>query len=110
MSYVQEIFGSNVKKYRENLNYTLESLSELIGISYQSLSKIESGMGFVTAKTLESLCSALKVRPDELFKLENLPKNISNSTNYIILINEVIKNLTLDNQKKVYKLISLFLS
>lgn len=46
---------------------TQEELAEKIGISAKSLSQIELGNNFVSAETLDAICSALNATPKQLF-------------------------------------------
>ena len=74
--------GNNIKKIRKNLNLKQEELAELLGLEVKSLSLIETGNGFVSAKTLEKLSDVLKTPVSEFFensddkKAENIYKNI----------------------------------
>ena len=57
--------GNNIKLLRKLRNITQEELSELIGIHPRQLSKIETGEHFPSCKTLERLCIALEITPQE---------------------------------------------
>lgn len=56
-----KILGNNVKRYRNLKGLSQEKFAELIGIGVTSLSLIERGKGFVTAKTLEKISSVLNI-------------------------------------------------
>lgn len=64
--------GNNIKLLRKLRNITQEELSELIGIHPRQLSKIETGEHFPSCKTLERLCIALEITPQEMFDFEFL--------------------------------------
>ena len=74
--------GDNIKKIRKQKNLKQEELAELLGLEVKSLSLIETGNGFVSAKTLEKLSDVLKTPVSEFFensddkKAEKLHKNI----------------------------------
>ncbi len=61
-----EILGENIKKYRKLRGFTQEKLAEAIELEIKSLSLIETGNCFVSAKTLAKLASTLNVTPAAL--------------------------------------------
>ncbi|MDO5437599.1 MAG: helix-turn-helix transcriptional regulator [bacterium] len=88
--------GENVRRIRKQRNLKQEELAELIGLEVKSLSLIETGNGFASAKTLEKLSSVLKTPVSQLFEEQDSksPENIYSS----VLSNlELIKN----NSKKL---------
>lgn len=109
MSYIVELFGNNVRKHRERANLTLEKLAELTNQSYQNISKIELGGGFVSAETLEKISKALDVNPSVLFSTENLPEKLAQKSDYEQLLIDLIKNLDEEKQESIYKIITTFL-
>ena len=64
---IKLLFGKKVKEYRIKASMTQEELAEKIGISAKSLSQIELGNNFVSAETLDAICSALNAIPKQLF-------------------------------------------
>lgn len=91
-----KILGDNIKKLRKRRSLTQNELAELICIEVKSLSLIETGKGFVSAKTLEKLAYELKVQVSELFK-------VSDEQEGKIIYSEIISNLNLikDNTDKL---------
>ncbi len=91
-----KILGENVKKIRKQRNLKQDELAELIGLEVKSLSLIETGSGFASAKTIEKLADILKIAPYELFE-EADNKNSDN------IYFDIIKNLDLikNNSKKL---------
>jgi len=74
---IKKLFGKKVKERRLALSFTQEELAEKIGISAKSLSQIELGNNFVSADNLDAICSALDVKPKNLFDFgdnENIDK------------------------------------
>jgi len=67
-----KILGDNIKRIRKSKGYKQEDLAEMIGLEIKSLSLIETGKGFVSAKTLEKLSASLNVPISELFEVQNL--------------------------------------
>ena len=83
--------GNNIKRIRKAKGLTQDRLVELLGVEIKSLSLIETGRGFVSARTLEKLTDVLNVTAAELFDTDDNkePEKIYNS----ILSNlELIKN------------------
>lgn len=64
--------GSNIKLLRKTAGITQEELAEIIGIHSRQLSKIETGEHFPSCKTLEKICMALDIEPQNLFDFEFL--------------------------------------
>lgn len=63
--------GENVKKYRKLRGLTQEKLAEKLDMEIKSLSLIETGNGFVSAKTLGKLAEVLQVSPSTLLEDAN---------------------------------------
>jgi len=74
---LKEVLGQNIKHYRTLKGMSQEELSELLNISQQTLSKIERGINFLTAETLEKIPNILGVYPYELF-MHNQEYNCDN--------------------------------
>lgn len=64
-----KLLGQNIKKLRKLRSFTQETLAEAIGIETRTLSLIETGKSFVSAKTLENLAEVLHVKPADLFEI-----------------------------------------
>ena len=85
---------------------TQEELAEKIDINCRSLSFIECGTNFVTAETLDKLCTILQVTPKQLFDFEYYPicpENIKNE------VNKLIKNNP-DKINDIYNILKGFLN
>ncbi|MBQ8458560.1 helix-turn-helix transcriptional regulator [bacterium] len=85
---VCSILGENIKKLRKARGITQNELAEMISLDVKSLSLIETGKGFASAKTLEKLTSVLKISVGDLFNSEN-------EQNQRILYSEILSNLKL---------------
>lgn len=59
--------GLRIKRRRNNISMTMEELSNLVGVSTASISKIEAGISVPRALTLYMLASALRCTPNDLF-------------------------------------------
>ena len=59
---------TNLERLRRDAGLTMMELSEISGVSYATIVKIEAGrIGEVTVKTILRLSDALKCEPVELF-------------------------------------------
>lgn len=63
-------------------------LAERVGISTNALSLVETGVGFVTAETLEKIITVLNILPEQLF-------TFGDSDNTEKLYNDVLKKIEL---------------
>ena len=63
------VIGEQIKKYRNQKNFTQEKLGNLIGVTTQAVSKWERG-GTPDAEILPRLADALEVSIDALYGRE----------------------------------------
>lgn len=96
---VKKSFGEKLKRLRKNKNYTQEQLAEMIDIDPRNLSRIEVGLSFVKAETLEKILSALDVTTEELFSNDH----IKNPDELLSDIHKFL-NLAQDNPAKLEKI------
>lgn len=85
---VCKVLGDNIKKYRKIKGITQNELAEQAGMEVKSLSLIETGKGFVSAKTLEKLSAILNVSYSDLFNSQNCADNEK-------IYSEILTNLDL---------------
>ena len=85
---VCKVLGDNIKKFRKIKGITQNELAEQVGLEVKSLSLIETGKGFVSAKTLEKLSLILNVSYSDLFNSQNYEDNKK-------LYSEILTNLDL---------------
>jgi len=75
---LRAILGENLKKYRTIKGFSQAKLAEIIDISPNFISDIETGKKWVSAQTLSQLAKALKIEIFELFKPEqNIRDDVS---------------------------------
>jgi len=108
MSYILQILGKNIRKYRKLKGLTLEKLAEKLDITHQNLSNLEHGKNFLKIQTLEKICNALEVSPSALFSVDDLPENLNNDDNIKPVLIELIKDFDPEKTKALYKLILAF--
>ena len=86
---LKQILGNNIKHYRQLKGYSQEEFSEMLNISQQTLSRIERGINFLTAETLEKIPPILEINPYELLMNEedystiNIVEDIEKHLKYI---------------------------
>jgi len=66
--------GENIRAARKSKNLTIETLSELAGISESFLGTVERGESSVSLETLINICKALDIGAD-LLLMEGIDKN-----------------------------------
>jgi len=59
--------GKNIKNYRKKCGYTQEKLSELSGVDYKYLQKLEGKKPpNIKVETIARLAKSLKIKPSDL--------------------------------------------
>lgn len=97
---IKNSLGKRIKELRKQRNLSQEKLAELVDISQNALSYIETGDNFCSAETLEKIITALEIEPRELFDFGHLKNNDILLTE----INQMLKN-TPKKIPEVYKII-----
>ena len=98
----QKLLNRNIKKLRLNNNLTQEEFAEKISISIQGLSNLERNRYQPTAETINKICEAFKIKPQELLIQENeLEGDIIDN------INILLKTCSKSKLKKIYDIITL---
>lgn len=82
MTDIKKLLGAKISRIRKKKGYSQIQFAEMLGLSTNALSIIETGNGFLTSETLEKILLKLELEPDELFSFgglkseEELYKNI----------------------------------
>ncbi len=70
--------GENIRKYRKRIDWTQEQLADRLGVSYQSVSRWESGNGYPDMEHLPTMARLFSVTMDDLIgygdENEKLPR------------------------------------
>ena len=105
MNTLKKQFGKRLKAIREEFHLTQEALAEKINISSRALSSIECGKSFVTAETIENICTALEISPRNLFdfEIDNFKQSETKDK-----LNALIKNNP-EHLKTIYKIVKGYL-
>lgn len=61
------IVGSNIRRHRTAGGFSQEKLSEMIQVSKNYISALETGVKFPSAETIAQLCKVLQIEYYELF-------------------------------------------
>ena len=69
------LFGKRLQELRREKGLTQETLSEMINISPENYSRIESGLSFPKPQNIVKIADALNVEISELFRFSR-PDNI----------------------------------
>lgn len=106
MSDIKKLLGAKISQIRKEKGLSQLKFAEMLGISTNALSIIETGAGFLTAETLDKMLEKLNVEPDELFSFggiktnneiyENILKNldiIKNDRTKLVTVNSILKTL-----------------
>lgn len=97
---IKSSLGNRIKELRKQRHLSQEKLAELVDISQNALSYIETGENFCTAETLEKIISALGIDALELFDFRHQKDN----STLLAEINQILKN-TPEKIPEVYKIV-----
>lgn len=94
-------FGKNIKALRDAKGLSQEELAEIIGIEYQSISRIETGMYFTSFENLQKIANALDVSLKDLF---DYPESNLSEKELISLSTKKLKKFSRNELEIIYKL------
>ena len=94
---IKKLVGKRIKELRKRKKLTQEQLAEMLDLSQNAMSYIETGENFLSAETLQKLLTALDISIEDLFHIEHLQPDSD-------LLNEIISILSQrpDKIKDVY--------
>lgn len=106
MTDIKKLLGAKISQIRKEQGYSQIKFAEILGLSTNALSIIETGNGFLTAETLEKILEKLNLEPEELFNFggtktdDELYANILKNLNIIksdrtklAVVNTLLKTL-----------------
>lgn len=106
MENIKKLLGKKISEIRKDRGFSQMQFAEMLDISVNALSIIETGNGFLTAETLEKILLNLDLEPDELFSFggmktdeelyNNILKNLSNIKNNrkkLVMIDKILKTI-----------------
>ncbi len=91
--------GENIKIYRERKNYTQRKLGDMIGKTWEMISRYERGESSALNQ-LDNLANALDIDPRDLLKDSSVPDNYTN--NKIPFFDTIPSNFTFGNSYIYY--------
>ena len=96
---IKKLIGHRIKELRKSRHFSQEQLAEMLDISQNALSYIETGENFFSSDTLEKLINALEIEPQELMTFAHLQSSDN-------LLNEIVEMLhkNPDKIKDIYKI------
>lgn len=94
--------GERVSYIRKERGYTQHQLAELANISVQFLSDIENNKKSMAVKTLSQIADSLNISTDYI--IYGRETSVENTA-----INIMLNSLSIKNQKKAIKLLSIFI-
>lgn len=80
---MKKLLGKRIKELRVKNKLTQEQLAELLNMGERNLSKIECGINFVSADTLEKIINAFNISAKDLFDFEHLQEEDLKKTELI---------------------------
>lgn len=98
-------FGKHLQKLREAKSYSQEQLAELVGVEYQTISRIETGMYFTSFENLQKISKALGLEIKDLF---DFPEDKLTKAELIKIITKDIKSFDKEELRKIHKMINLY--
>ena len=75
MTNIKKLLGAKISQIRKERGFSQIKFVEMLGLSTNALSIIETGNGFLTAETLEKILEKLNLEPDELFSFGGIKTN-----------------------------------
>jgi len=100
---LQQVFMTNLRKYRKQQGFTQEKLAEMCNTDPCYIRQIEIGGRFPSLNYIERIAKALNIEPYYLFYEETSPNN-KLSINYAEQ-KQKIKSMLLDNVAQICSLI-----
>jgi len=94
MTDIKKLLGAKISRIRKAQGYSQIKFAEILGISTNALSIIETGNGFLTAETLEKILKNLNLEPDELFTFGGLKSNEE-------IYENILKNLNIVKSDRI---------
>ena len=75
MTNIKKLLGAKISQIRKERGFSQIKFAEMLGLSTNALSIIETSNGFLTAETLEKILEKLNLEPDELFSFGGIKTN-----------------------------------
>lgn len=103
---IKKDFGQRIKELRNKKGITQYQLAEMAGIDPKHMSHIETGRSFPKADLIEKFAKALDIEYTQLFQTEHFQER-----NVLLRkINNTLENVSDNDLRTIYKLISGFIN
>ena len=106
--------GEKIARQRKELNYTQEQLSDILGVSRQSISKWESDIAYPETDKLIELGKLFDCSMDYLLKEEVTEKSGAQTSDFTEKIKEISRKVMTEKNKgkakKILKIIGIILA
>ncbi len=111
---LKQKIAKNLKKYRESLSLSQDDFAEKVGLSKDTIGKIEKAKSSLTLNVLSKIVSSFDVKPSYFYTFDNIQlsdsknekisaisENLKNlDDNELILIGEMINSIKKYNERK----------
>ena len=101
--------GEKIAKQRKELNYTQEQLSDILGVSRQSISKWESDIAYPETEKLIELGKIFDCSMDYLLKEDVMEKDGAQTTIFSEISKKAITQENKEKSKKILKIVGIIL-
>ncbi|MDR1147045.1 MAG: helix-turn-helix domain-containing protein [Spirochaetaceae bacterium] len=106
-SELRSVLGANLKRYRCLKGLSQAKLAEMVDISPNFISDVETGKRWISSDTMVNLAAALNIEVFEFFKLEKPPpddvaESITRFANEAAATINSLVNQSLENLRKKY--------
>lgn len=105
---LQCLFGANVRHHRRAKGWTLEHLAGLVGVSRETIGKIERGRAAPLFETAEKIASALDIPAPALFGAAS-SAGTGERARLLIEINSTLSRMNDDQLGRAAKMLKVFL-
>lgn len=68
----KKLIGKRLKNIRDGKSLSLRAEEELIGISFNAISRYERGLRLITADALYKICKKFEIDPDIIMEADNI--------------------------------------
>ena len=106
---LQLLFGANVRHHRKAKGWTLERLAELVGVSQETIGKIERGKAAPLFETAEKIAAALDVPASVLFGADALP-GVGERARLLADIHRTLSRMNDDQLGRAARMLKVFVS
>ncbi|MGV1956250.1 helix-turn-helix domain-containing protein [Agrobacterium sp. 22-214-1] len=104
---LQHLFGANVRHHRKAKGWTLERLADEVGVTQETIGKIERGKAAPLFETAEKIAVALGVPAPALFGAEVAPGD-GERARFLTDINRTLSRMNEDQLDRAAKILKAF--